>query len=586
MRPRDEEIRRDLLTRLATLPLFVGLDSRSLADLADVMQYLVLPGGAGLFEQGDESDSLYVLLYGRLSAVRIDHDGGRRMLGNVAPGECVGEIGLITHSPRSASVYALRDSELLRLPRHAFEKLVAMHPAAMLSMARIALRRSDAHRGTPATPHCFAVLPVLPGLDARGFALELAAALGVDPKAAVIHAEQARGRDPGWFSARESRAAQLIYVGDGDKDWQERCLRQSDCALLLADGARLPDPAWMANAPTASPHLQQHLVLRQTGEPPHGHTRRWRDAYPQAEVHHHVRSAPDLARLARRLSGRAVGLVLSGGGARGFAHIGVVRALREAGFELDYVGGTSIGAVIGAGVAADWSYEQMVELYRQCFVDTNPLSDWTIPFVSLRAGRKVSKLLHYTFGDRDVEDLPLPFFSVATNLTAGALEVQDRGILWRGLRASCAIPGILPPVLTGGRVLVDGGVIDNLPVGEMRKRLAGEIIAVDVGGNYRLETALEEIELPPLWRMVPEWFRMKRWPSLGQILLRAGMVNSVATAQRRRKQTKLLLKPPLPGIELLEWREFQRAIDLGYQYTLRQVGGPKDALSEESPVLD
>jgi NTE family protein len=575
-------VRRELLTRLAKLPLFAGLDAGSLSDLADAMNWLALPGGVTLFEQGEGSDALYVLLYGRLAAVRTSEDGVKRSLGCVAPGECVGEIGLITQSPRSASVAALRDSELLRLPRVAFEKLVAMHPAAMLSMARVALRRSRADTDQAVAPRCFALLPVADGLDVRGFAERLAAALGADPARALVLEEQARERDAGWFSAREARATHLIYLGNDDEEWRERCLRQSDCVLLLGDGARLPDLSRPNPAPAANIHVQQHLLLLQPGEPPPGRARAWREAFPSVGAHHHLRHQADMERLARRLSGKAIGLVLSGGGARGFAHIGVVRGLRESGMNIDYVGGASIGAVIGAGVAADWPYEKMVEVYRHCFVETNPLSDWTLPLVSLRAGRKVSSLLHESFGDRDMEDLPLPFYAVSSNLTAGALHVHERGTLWKALRATCAIPGVLPPLFAHGQVLVDGGVIDNLPVGEMRKRLAGEIVAVDVAGNYRMESHMDETELPPWWRLLPEWFGTRKRPSIAQILLRSGMVNSVATLQRQRKQTKLLLKPMLPGIDLLEWREFDRAIELGYRYTLRHVGEAHAAAGKQT----
>jgi NTE family protein len=585
MRTPSQAARRELLTRLAKLPLFAGLDAGGLSDLADAMIWLALPGGSTLFEQGEVSDSLYVLLYGRLAAIRIGDDGSARPLGCVAPGECVGEIGLITQSPRSATVAALRDSELLRLPRDAFEKLIAMHPAAMLSMARVALRRSRVGADQSVSPHCFALLPVTEGIDVRGFAERLATALGAEPQRALVTAEQARERDAGWFSAREGRSTHLLYVGNGEETWRERCLRQSDCVLLLADGAHAPDLSRPNAVPPATPHVQQHLVLLQSGEPPHGRARAWRDAFVGVNAHHHLRDQPDLERLARRLSGKAVGLVLSGGGARGFAHIGVVRGLREAGIHIDYVGGASIGAVIGAGIAADWPYEQLVAGYRRFFVDTNPLSDWTLPLVSLRAGRKVSKLLHEAFGERDIEDLPVPFYAVSSNLTAGALHVHERGTLWKALRATCAIPGVLPPLFGDGQVLVDGGVIDNMPVGEMRKRLAGEIIAVDVGGNYRLESHMDETELPPWWQLLPEWFGVRKRPSIAQILLRSGMVNSAATVQRRRKQTKLLLKPMLPGIDLLEWRAFDRAIDLGYQYTLRHVGGPRDSLGSEAPVI-
>lgn len=589
----DEAARRDLLLRLAALPLFAGMDAQALGDLANRMEWLALPGGAVLFAQDEVSDSLYILIHGRLAASKTNEEGRTRALGAVTPGECVGETGLIAAVARSATVIAMRDSELLRLSRDAFERLIAVHPQAMLNMARIALRRFSDARGPSSVPHCFALLPASSGVDLLGFAHRLARALDVDPAGAIIEAAKARGRDPGWFSAREARSAFLIYVDSDDLAWRERCLRQSDCVLLLADAANAsvePPPAARVRGeaveqPSKSSHLPWHLVLLQSDDPVPGSTRLWRAAFPQT-THHHVRHDADLGRLARRLTGRATGLVLSGGGARGFAHIGVVRALRDAGIDIDFVAGCSIGGIIGAGVAADWSYAQMVENYRRCFVDTNPLSDWTLPLVSLRSGRKVARLLREAFGEtRDIEDLPLPFFCVSSNLTEGALEVHERGPLWRWLRASCAIPGVLPPVFANGRVLVDGGVIDNLPVAELRKRLNGEIIAVDVGGNYRLETTMEESELPPWWQLLPELFGLRRRPSLGKILLRAGMVNSDATVQRRRRQTKLLLKPALEGIDLLEWQAFARAIDLGYQYTLRQVGGPRDALTAESPLV-
>ena len=581
MLTRAETARRELLSHLAAMPLFAGLDAASLSDLADSMRWLALPGGSVLFAQGEESDSLYVLLYGRLAAVRTGADGQARTLGSVAPGECVGEIGLITHDPRSAGVFALRDCELLRLPRAAFEKLVAMHPAAMLSMARIALRRNGPALGAPAIPRCFALLPTQPEQDVEDFARRLSLTLGADPALALVRAEQAMNRDAGWFNAREERSANLIYLGNNDAAWQERCLRQSDCVLLLGNGQRPP----RLPAPDSNPHVPQHLVLLQSGAPIPGSTQVWRSAYPGAVAHHHVRSDADLTRLARRLSGRAVGIVLSGGGARGFAHLGVVKALREAGVPIDFVGGTSIGAVLGAGVAADWSHEQCVDVFRRSFVDTNPLADWTLPLVSLRSGRHVSQRLREAYGERDIQDLPLPFFAVSSNLTSGHLETHEDGSLWWALRASCSIPGVLPPVLSNGRVLVDGGVIDNLPVAEMRKRLAGEIIAVDVGGSYRLSTQLEETELPSWWRLLPEFFGRRKHPSLAQVLLRAGMVNSDATVQRRRKQTRLLLKPLLDGIDLLEWNEFQRAIDLGYEYTRRRLEESREALLAEPAIL-
>jgi len=175
--------------------------------------------------------------------------------------------------------------------------------------------------------------------------------------------------------------------------------------------------------------------------------------------------ADDLGRLARLLTRRGVGLVLSGGGARGFAHLGVIRALREARVPIDFVGGSSIGSIIAAGVAVGWSDDEMRMRYRRSFVDTNPVNDYTFPFVALTRGRKVSRLLQREYGDVLIEEpAPAFFFCVSANLTTGrALEHRD-GRLADALRASVAIPGVMPPAYRGEDVLVDGAAINNLPV--------------------------------------------------------------------------------------------------------------------------
>src|ERR1700678_43195 len=190
--------------------------------------------------------------------------------------------------------------------------------------------------------------------------------------------------------------------------------------------------------------------------------------------HHHIVGAADFGRVARLLTRRGVGLVLSGGGARGSAHLGVIRALREARVPIDFVGGASIGAIMAAGVAMGGSDEEMRLRYRRCFVDTNPVNDYTFPFVALTRGRKVSRLLAREYGDVCIEDLRLPYFCVSANLTTGRVLEHREGRLADALRASVAIPGIMPPVFHDEGVLVDGAAINNLPVDIMRSHAPGQ----------------------------------------------------------------------------------------------------------------
>jgi len=568
----------DARALLRELPLFRHLDDATLAELAGELEWFALPGGAPLFALGDPADALYVLKSGSLGAFKPDAKGELRLDGVVAAGETVGELGLIVDQPRSATVRALRDSELLRLPRSGFEKLVARHPEAMLVSARLAVRRLVARAsGAPLTAsRTFAILAHDSGVPAREFTERLRASLSQFGECALIDAAAARGQTSAWFSTLEASVRFVLYIDDGgDSDWRELCVRQADCLVLLAHASQ-PASAWPEGAcvdAEAALHRPRHLVLLHRDHTIEvGAARRWLDAVPGVQLHH-VRHDRDVERVARLLTGRSIGLVLSGGGARGFAHIGVVRALREAGVRIDCVGGTSIGAIIGAGVAADWSDDEMFDHYRRAFVVGRPLKDYTFPFVSLVSGRRVARLLREQFGPRDITDLPLPYFCVTSNLTAGRAEVHRSGPLWFWLRASCAIPGILPPVFHRGQVFVDGAVIINLPVDVMRAQGVGEVVAVDIGADDVLHAEVEEFALPSFWHLAwQRLFRKQRRPGILSILLRSGMVNAEAASLERRAQTSLLLDPPLADIELLEWMAYERAIAAGYTYAQKVLG--------------
>ena len=287
-------------------------------------------------------------------------------------------------------------------------------------------------------------------------------------------------------------------------------------------------------------------------------------------------------RIARLITGRALGRVLSGGGARGFAHIGVLRALRDANMPVDAIGGTSIGAIIAAGYAAGWDCEEMVMRMRRSFVDTNPLNDYTLPLVSLVAGRKVRRLLQREFGDIDIENLQLPYYCVSANLTTSQSAVHRRGKLWFWLSASVAIPGVLPPVFSEHQIHVDGATINNLPVDAMRKQLRGSVIAVDVGADRTFESGPEMTEVPALWK-IPIWLYQRQFKiNIMQILWRSGMINSTATTVGQRELTDLLLRPPLENIDMLDWQAFDRAIELGYRHAVRTIEQHRDRLTAAS----
>ena len=287
--------------------------------------------------------------------------------------------------------------------------------------------------------------------------------------------------------------------------------------------------------------------------------------------HFHIRlhSEADIARVARCLTGRGLGIVLSGGGARGFAHIGVIKALRQARIPIDLIGGTSMGAIVAAGVALEWDDKEMYERMHDGFVRSNPVNDYAVPVVALIKGRKVERRLRRHFARTRVEDMWRPYFAVASNLSNGDVAVMRRGPLWRALRASIAIPGLLPPVIESGDVLTDGGVMNNLPCDIMDGIRRGPVIGVDVTRYRTLDTSKVRARS---W--VHRLFVRSDYhgPGIVSLLMRAATVGGTIQTRSSRDHADLVLDPPLENIEIRDWRSFDAAIERGYRYTMERVG--------------
>jgi NTE family protein len=566
----------DLPGIVRRLPLFEGLEPDLLEGITNQIEWFALPGGTTLFDAGDPPEALYLVISGNLGAYSSSAEGHRRLVGTIAAGETVGEMALISGKPRNATVIALRDSELGRLSREAFETLMLAHPQGLLRVAQLMAQRLDASqhqvRGRRAIPRTFAVVPHDKHAHATTFAAQFATHLEHLGRTELVWNQRGADRTSLWFHTVERSNEFVVYVCDhAPTSWSKLCLRQADVVLLLAPAESEPS-VWPALAnQQARPVAQRtELVMLHKDRISLGAATAWLDVQPGIP-YHHVRGTADIARLSRLLTGRGLGVVLSGGGARGFAHIGVLRAIREAGITVDAIGGTSIGAIIAAGFALEWSLEELTRRVHNCFVRTNPLNDYTLPLVSLVSGRKVTRLLKREFGELQIEDIPLPFFCVSSNLSTGQLALHRRGELWRWLRASVAIPGVLPPVVHKGELFVDGATINNLPVDVMREAGLGQVIGVDVGSDRAFTTDSVDSDVPPFWQMF-QWFRSRQQRvNILQILWRAGMINSAGNRAARHELSDLLLQPPLEQFDMLNWRAFEGAVDVGYRYAQEEL---------------
>ena len=523
-----------------------GVDREALKALAQGAIHFSLPAGSLLFESGAHSDGVYLLASGRLG---VKTPGKSGLTAEIERGELVGEAGWLLRQQRSATVVALRDSEVLLLPATELDRVAAQSTQFCMALARLCARRlrhSNRQESKPKRARVFALVPNSLEVDVADLATGLVDELARLGRAELVWDVRATTHTATWFNRVEELNDYVVYVADSTASgWTRQCSRQADVVLMLA-GARLqrhPWPAGVAEQALARGARVDLVLLHDEGLIT-GAAAGWLEGMPFS-LHHQIVDRDDIGRMARLLTRRGVGLALSGGGARGFAHLGVIRALREARVPIDFVGGSSIGGIIAAGVAMGWDDGEMQERYRRSFVTTNPVNDYTFPFVGLTRGRKVLRLLEREYGDTLIEDLRRPFFCVSANLTSGKTHEHRLGGLAQALRATVAIPGIMPPVFRDVGVLVDGAVINNLPVDIMHTHAPGFVIGCDVGSDRS--------------------FGQTRINIL-QILTRAGMVNSASAAAVQRELADLLLKPPLPEVDLLNWQAFDRAIEAGYQY--------------------
>ena len=383
------------------------------------------------------------------------NDGHDVLMARIPAGETVGEMGLLDGGIRSATVEALRDTELLKFDKTSYEDRLLRDPRSIHALISLLVRRL---RKTTHTENCttlpswtIAVVPLALDVDHRRVANDLHKQLSSDGQRTILLDCMSAERSTGWFHAAEAGNDITLYCAEpANHQWTNLCLRQADRILFIASAtSAFATPPWLAGQRLRRP--ADLVLLHDSGRSGLHPKAPWREHVP-VDLICHVRTGnvSDIGRLAR-LSWRATTLVLSAGGARGFAHLGVVRALREARVPIDLIGGCSMGSIVGAAVALEWDDVEIRERLRHSFVNTNPVNDYTLPFLSLIKGRKVARLLEQNFGGLRIEELWRPFSCVSTNLTTGTLAVHRDGPLVDALHASISIPGLLPPVIIGGR---------------------------------------------------------------------------------------------------------------------------------------
>jgi NTE family protein len=595
------------------LQAFLGdIGEAAMALLREHLQWCEIAGGQTLMTQGAPGDSMYITVSGRLRAYVRDDDGAQRAVREMGRGEIIGEMSLYTDAPRSATVVAIRDSVLVRLDKSQFRHLLESSSQVSIALTRQIIQRlqSDQRRGGLALPVTIGLLPISAGVDLAGFGRELSAQMArigsvrvVDAQDIARHLQQSGiVDDDGADDAQAHRLISqmldeieaahefvLLLGDDSPTPWTRRCSRHCDELLLVADATAEPrlhpiERLCLLDRPEHTEATEVLVLLHPPGTKSPRQTRAWLDRRPLTDhVHLRLDVAADMARLARIESRTAVGLVMAGGGARGIAHLGVWQALYERGFEFDYVGGTSIGAVMATLVAADLPPERVLAVARKAF-RFNPTGDFNlIPLLSLIKGRRLRDILAAAiddlFGaDIDCEDLWKGYFCIATNYSKACEQQVRRGNLAKALLASIAIPGALPPVIHDGDLLCDGSTFNNFPVDVMQGlRGVGTVIGIDL--NFKKPHHVDHDDMPGNWallrdRLRPQAKRRYRFPSLAAYLVNVTILYSMSRQRRAKALTDLYFNPPLDGVSLLDWHKFDQIVRQGHAHALAVLDSP------------
>lgn len=573
----------EIVAMLAAHPLTEPLDEESRLALSTVAEVVDLDPGDILVQQDDPGDAAYLLIAGRLVAMV-----GGREVGAVSRGETVGEMALITGEPRSATIVARRSSRALRIGAEEFAGVVASHPEILRRLTALLVERlRGTLLGRPSWVGHSTVVGVAavdPG-RARAFSRRLELSLlAQGGRVALVDGGRGPGAGPDLYDL-ETTSDVVVVVTTLDAVIGET--RSFDRTLLVATAG---DPV-----PDLTPGVITDLVLVHPRhvELPSG-TARWLDAL-RPRHHHHVRAGtaetaeqervaqgaggqarpagggPDrtVDRVARRLLHRERVLVLGGGGARGLAHLGTYRALNESGIDVDAVVGVSAGAMLGAGMAMDWSSDRVVEWAEKMLIEGGRIIDFTVPMVALSSGRRMTEGLRRGFGDHvDLEDLWRPLTTVSADLATLSVRIDDRGPLWRAVRASASVPGVFPPMVVDDAVLVDGGVVDNLPVARARRLHPGAtIISSDVGRRHEpLNVDLPAGGVVGGWRTTWEKVgRRRETPSLVTLLYRLTALGGGAI---QSTEGDVHIEHVLDGIGLFDFASGRPAIASGYERTM------------------
>tara|TARA_Y100000817_G_scaffold27989_1_gene19704 strand:- start:203 stop:2419 length:2217 start_codon:yes stop_codon:yes gene_type:complete len=584
------------------------MDYKSHKEIYKKGKWVFLEDNSNLFNYGEKSDSFYLLVTGLLKAY-IPKKGELIEVGEIYEGEVIGEMGILTNEARSASIFATRDSVVFKIDLEKANEIIMQYPLVLLQVAtKIADRlRNVQHSNERHRTDIHSIVQLSSGKNHTKEIISIGNSL-IDSmnkfnRSIVVSSKKVNeilniesinaelGRDKFYPAlddlvdnfTKENRYL-LLLCDEEYTPWTTWCLAISDKNIFVVEESAGVSNTELLNKMNLSEkdipiHLhdeKQLIIYHQSKNSFPSKTSSIIEMLPKISNHYHmsINNKNDSDRVSRLIAKKGIGLCLSGGGAKGNAHIGVYKALIEHNIPIDAVCGTSAGGIVASLIAFGYDPETIISRLKETY-KRNSFKEYTIPVTSIIATKKVIQDAIFLGNDMDIEDLWIPYFSIAVNISKSKLDVIDKGPVYKATRATAALPGILLPVIKDTSFLVDGGLINNMPGDIMLKKYGGKLISVSVSPQEDLDAKFNDFPNQSSY-FIKKLLRMNKKfpheiPGLSNILMRSIFVASSNKIKEVIDLSDLFLDLQVKDVGLLEFEKIDESVEFGYEYAMKKL---------------
>jgi predicted acylesterase/phospholipase RssA/CRP-like cAMP-binding protein len=566
--------------------IFSHLSEQELHALARICDIYHIKKGEHVFQQGEQDSNIYLIDEGLLFSYIIMKNNSPKPMGFIRAGEFVGELRILTQQPRSLSVKASVDSVLLRIDKDQFETLCKKNSTFLWHITKLIAKRSVQNIDAISNPtkihyNKIALIPLSKSINVDPIINRLNEE-NIDSYKINIISDEIVKQSTNIKKLLQTNTLEghivifpIISLSTCETllEYAERIVVVIDERLSEAD---LDIKLWNVLTTKYSDIDKELMILHQNDAGTYRNYQHWIKFDLYYKRHHvFLESKEKVGRFLRFMCGKAVGLVLSGGGARGWGIIGALRAIQERNITIDYIGGTSIGACIGAhlamGDSIEYEIESSVELTKRSF-----FSQITWPIISLFSASYETKFLKKMCGDTRIEDMSIPFFCVSSNITQSNEHIWKTGPLWKALRASISIPMFFPPMLHHGDMHVDGSITNNYPSDIMHSCLSNKGVIIGIHVN--------DIPRPVAYNFPPNinFFRSLlmalkirvknlNWPSIKNIYLQSIYYSYLEKDYKNISYVDVHIAPDLQQFKYTDFKKSDEMIAAGYKHAMKEL---------------